>query len=145
MVPGTGAIVAPVAPGGNRPVVLVVDDEAAIRLLCKVNLELDGFRVVEAASLDEARTLLEAEPVAVVLLDLHVGREDGETLIDEIRGREPRLPVVVVSGSSDVDTGELQVDADAVLGKPFTIDELTATVQRLAGAAVSNEPTVSSD
>lgn len=124
------------AAGGNGPVVLVVDDEPAIRLLCKVNLELDGYRVVEAGSLDAARVLLESEPVAVVLLDLHVGREYGDTLLDEIRGLEPRIPVVVVSGSTDVDSGERTIDADAVLGKPFTIDELTSTVRALAGGEV---------
>jgi DNA-binding NtrC family response regulator len=119
------------------PVVLVVDDEPAMRLLCRVNLELEGYRVVEAGSLDEARALLEREPVAVVLLDLQVGLERGGALLDEIRARDVRIPVVVVTGSADVDTGELKVDADAVLAKPFTIDELTGTVRALVSAAVS--------
>jgi DNA-binding NtrC family response regulator len=119
------------------PVVLVVDDEPAMRLLCRVNLELEGYRVVEAGSLDEARALLEREPVAVVLLDLQVGLERGGALLDEIRARDVRVPVVVVTGSADVDTGELKVDADAVLAKPFTIDELTGTVQALVSAGVS--------
>jgi DNA-binding NtrC family response regulator len=118
------------------PVVLVVDDEPAMRLLCRVNLELEGYRVVEAGSLDEARALLEREPVAVVLLDLQVGLERGDALLDEIRAREVRIPIVVVTGSADVDTGELKVDADAVLAKPFTIDELTGAVQALVPAGV---------
>jgi DNA-binding NtrC family response regulator len=120
--------------GVNAPVVLVVDDEPAMRLLCRVNLELDGFRVVEAATLAGARAVLELEPVGLVLLDLHVGLERGETLLDEIRGREPRIPVVVVTGSADVDSGELRVDADAVLAKPFTVEELTRAVQGLVPA-----------
>jgi DNA-binding NtrC family response regulator len=123
--------------GANRPVVLVVDDAPAIRLLCKVNLELDGYRVAEAGTLDEARALLGAEPVAVVLLDLHVGRERGDTLLDEIRGREPRIPVVVVSGSTDPDPTDQKIDADARLSKPFTIDELTTAVRQFAGVPVS--------
>lgn len=118
------------------PVVLVVDDEPAIRFLYKVNLELDGYRVVEAGTLGDARMLLEREPVALVLLDLHIGLERGDTLLDEIRGREPRIAVVVVTGSCDVDPGEAGIDADAVLGKPFTIDELTSTVRVLAGGVV---------
>jgi DNA-binding NtrC family response regulator len=127
-----------VATGANRPVVLVVDDAPAIRLLCKVNLELDGYRVAEAGTLDEARALLAAEPVAVVLLDLHVGRERGDTLLDEIRGREPRIPVVVVSGSTDADPADQKkIDADARLSKPFTIDELTTAVRQFAGVPIS--------
>lgn len=116
---------------------LVVDDEPSIRFLCRVNLELDGFRVVEAGTLGDARALLESEPVAVVLLDLHVGAERGDTLLAEIRSREARIPVVVVTGSCDVDAGEFGIDVDAVLGKPFTIDELTSTVRVLAGGVVS--------
>jgi DNA-binding response OmpR family regulator len=120
----------------NGPVVLVVDDEPSIRFLCRVNLELDGFRVLEANTLAEARTLLESQPVAVVLLDLHVGLERGDTLLDEIRRRESRIPVIVVTGSVDVDRGDLGIDADVVLGKPFTIDELTTAVRMLAGGVV---------
>jgi DNA-binding response OmpR family regulator len=117
-------------------VVLVVDDDPAIRFLCKVNLELDGYRVVEAGTLGDARALLESEPVSVVLLDLHVGPESGVTLLDEIRGCEPPIAVAVVSGSSGVDPGESRIDADAVLGKPFTIDELRSTVRTLAGVGL---------
>jgi len=112
-------------------VVLVVDDESAMRFLCRVNLELEGYRVVEAGTLDEARTLLESEPVAVVLLDLQVGLERGDILLEELRAREPRIPVAVVTGSADVDAGERRIEADAVLAKPFTIDAMLSTVRSL--------------
>jgi DNA-binding response OmpR family regulator len=118
------------------PVVLVVDDEPAIRFLCKVNLELEGYRVVEAGSLGEARLLIELEPVALVLLDMHLGLERGGALLEELRHREPRIPVVIVSGSPELEVGAQPAEADAVLGKPFTIDELMSTVHGLAGAAV---------
>ena len=111
--------------------VLVVDDESAMRFLCRVNLELEGYRVVEAGTLDEARTLLESEPVAVVLLDLQVGLERGDILLEELRAREPRIPVAVVTGSADVDAGERRIEADAVLAKPFTIDAMLCTVRSL--------------
>jgi DNA-binding NtrC family response regulator len=112
--------------------VLVVDDEPSIRFLCRVNLELDGYRVLEAATIGAARALLDAEPVSLVLLDLQVGQERGEILLEELLEREPRIPVVVVTGSSEVDAGELRLPADAVLGKPFTIEALTETVRTLA-------------
>jgi DNA-binding response OmpR family regulator len=126
-----------VATGVNEPVVLVVDDEPAIRFLCKVNLELDGYRVVEAGNLGDARLLIELEPVALVLLDVHLGLERGGALLEELRHREPPIPVVMVTGSPEVEAGERPTDADAVLGKPFTIDELLSTVQGLVGAAAS--------
>jgi DNA-binding NtrC family response regulator len=114
----------------TKPTVLVVDDESAIRFLCRVNLELEGYDVLEAASLTEARGHLAARPVDVVLLDMHVGIERGEGLLDELRGREPPIPVALVTGSTDVETAG-GGRAQAVIGKPFTIAELTRTVRRL--------------
>jgi DNA-binding response OmpR family regulator len=110
-----------------------VDDEPAIRLLCRVNLELEGFDVREAATLAEARAALAAEAPAVVLLDMHVGRERGATLLTEIRLRQPRIAVALVTGSVEVEQGVRPSGADAVIVKPFTIDELVGTVRALAG------------
>jgi len=117
-----------VVTGGPRQIVLVVDDEPAIRLLCKVNLEFGGYEVREAGSLDEARRKV-AEGVDVVLLDLHVGNESGESLLSELV--ELEIPVALVTGSVELEAiGETH--ATAVLGKPFSIEDLEATVSRLA-------------
>jgi two-component system OmpR family response regulator len=121
-----------VSAGGNGPVVLVVDDEPSIRLLCRVNLELEGFEVLEAWTLAEARAAIEAGRVAVVLLDMHVGNERGATLLTEISLRQPRIPVALVTGSVEVEHGKRPAGADAVIVKPFTIDVLTSTVRALA-------------
>ena len=104
---------------------LVVDDEPAIRLLCRVNLELEGYRVVEATSLGEARRLLAEGTIAAVLLDMRIGNERGETLLGELR--DSGVPVIVVTGSAEIDA-DWAKDADAVLGKPFAIDELLRAV-----------------
>jgi DNA-binding response OmpR family regulator len=112
--------------------VLVVDDDASIRLLCRVNLELDGYRVLDAATLTDARALLETEQVEALLLDLHVGAEDGYALLDELRAGEHAVRVALLTGSADVG-GTRARQADAVLAKPFTIDALSATVRRLTG------------
>jgi DNA-binding response OmpR family regulator len=113
-----------VATGQNGSTVLVVDDEPAIRLLCRVNLELEGFRVLEAGTLAEARAQLgEAD---AVLLDVHLGRERGHDLLRELAGH---TPVAIVSGSSgeSVDVSA----ADLVLPKPFTIEELVEATNAL--------------
>lgn len=120
---------------GTGTVVLVVDDAPALRLLCRVNLELEGYRVLEASTLTEARALLDSEPVGVVLLDLHIGNEHGDALLEELRQRQPRIPVAVVTGSVEIDTHERKIEADAVLAKPFTIDALIGTVRALATPA----------
>ena len=108
---------------------LVVDDEPAIRLLCRVNLELEGYRVLEATSLGEARRLLAEGTIAAVLLDMRIGNARGETLLGELR--DSGVPVIVVTGSAEIDA-EWAKDADAVLGKPFAIDELLRAVHSVA-------------
>jgi DNA-binding NtrC family response regulator len=112
--------------------VLIVDDDAAIRLLCRVNLELDGHRVVEAAHLQQARTVLEDEHVHVVLLDLHVGHERGLDLLGELRRERPEIGVALLTGSPQARSPEEEATADAVISKPFEIEDLGRTVRRLA-------------
>jgi DNA-binding NtrC family response regulator len=119
--------------GGSCGTVLVVDDEPAIRLLCRVNLQLDGYAVLEAATLAAAREALAAGGVDVVLLDLHLGNERSEALIAECAAADPRVPVVLVTGSAEAAAAR-RVGADAVLPKPFEIEALAATVSRLVSA-----------
>ena len=115
-------------PGGQHAKnVLVVDDERSLRLLCRVNLELDGHRVREAATVAEARREIERATPDVILLDIHVGADDGLELLDEIASLELSTRVVLLSGTSEVGP-ELRARVDSVLGKPFELAELTAAV-----------------
>jgi CheY-like chemotaxis protein len=112
--------------------VLVVDDEPSLRLLVRVNLELEGHVVHEAASLAEARAALERQAPDVVLLDIHVGSDDGLELLDEIRALDLPVRVILLSGSSEVGP-ELRTSVDGVLGKPFELGRLNEAV---AGSTV---------
>jgi CheY-like chemotaxis protein len=110
--------------------ILVVDDEPSIRLLCRVNLELDGHEVLEADTVTAARAAVAAGDVDVVLLDVHLRGERSDELIGECHARRPPIPVVVVTGSADV-TQDGLTDADAILPKPFELGALLATVRDL--------------
>jgi DNA-binding response OmpR family regulator len=114
-----------------RPTVLVVDDDPSLRMLCRINLELDGYRVVEAASVGEARAALDREPVAAMLLDVHLGHGDGRDLLRKLRAEGAAPPVALLTGSVSIGEADRRL-ADAVLGKPFGLDELMQTVARLA-------------
>jgi CheY-like chemotaxis protein len=113
--------------------VLVVDDEPSIRLLCRINLELDGHEVLEAESLTTVRTMLAAEHIDVVVLDVHQRGERSDPLVAECHARTPPIPVLLVTGSVDVTHPGL-AEADAILPKPFELDALLSTVRTLAGA-----------
>jgi CheY-like chemotaxis protein len=110
---------------------LVVEDDAAMRLLCRVNLELEGFAVREAATLAEAEAALAAERPDVVLLDVHLGGEQTLELLARIRA--DGIPVALVTGS--VDIHDYRDSADAVLAKPFEPQTLVETALRLARVA----------
>jgi DNA-binding response OmpR family regulator len=106
------------------PRALIVDDDAALRLLCRVNLELGGFTVREARSVAAAESALESERPDVVLLDLHLGGEDALALLDQLRAAR------LVTGSADPDLYKDR--ADAVVSKPFDPQELVEIARRLA-------------
>jgi two-component system C4-dicarboxylate transport response regulator DctD len=120
----------------RRPVhlVLVVDDDASIRLLCRINLELEGWTVREAGTLEDARQELDDGRVEVVLLDVHVGADSGVEFLEELRRDHPATPVALLTGS--VGTGGPaavdEIGADAVVSKPFTLEQLADTVRTLA-------------
>ena len=114
-------------PVNGRHTVLVVDDDAAIRLLCRVNLELDGHTVFEAGSLAEARRALDENRVGVVLLDVQIGSDDGVAFLRELRADRPRLGVAMLTGSTHPERARAE-NPDALIAKPFSIDDLRDTV-----------------
>lgn len=116
--------------------VLVVDDEAVIRQLIAINLELEGFEVHQAVdgldALDKAR---DCDP-DVVTLDVMMPRLDGIATARRLRA-DPvtsRARIVLISAKTrpaDVDRGA-DAGADAYITKPFDPDEIVETVRRLA-------------
>jgi DNA-binding response OmpR family regulator len=122
--------VATLPPGVESPghTVLVVDDDPSIRLLCRLNLELDGWDVREAAGLGQAREQLADGAVEVVVLDVHVGPGNGLEFLRELRRDYSGVKVAMLTGSDRLQ----DVDSDAVIPKPFTIEQLTSTVASLA-------------
>jgi DNA-binding NtrC family response regulator len=116
--------------GGTRATVLVVEDDSSLRLLCRVNLELEGYRVLEAPRIQRAEELLRAEHVDVVLLDLHVGERHGLELLPILREQYPQTGVCLLSGTSEVDPP--REEGVMFIRKPFELDVLSETVRMLA-------------
>jgi len=115
--------------------VLVVEDDASLRLLCRLNLELEHYRVLEAGTLTRATELLAEEPVDVVLLDLHVAGRHGTELVPVIKSERPRASICLLSGTSETDP-PMQEGVDAFVRKPFDIEHLNETVRQLSTLAL---------
>jgi two-component system, NtrC family, C4-dicarboxylate transport response regulator DctD len=123
--------------GGARPTrVLIVDDDDDVRRMTQVIFSLEGFEVVEAASVREAIAALDASPPDVLITDLFLRGADGRELIARLRGRAPEVPVILITGGSTTldlsrrSTAEL-LGADEVLQKPFRSNVLVAAVRRV--------------
>jgi DNA-binding NtrC family response regulator len=113
------------------PTVMIVDDDASLRLLCRVNLELEGYNVVEAPSIAAAEDALAADLVDLFLLDVHIGADDGLALMRSLREREHAAPVVLFTGSAQLDSSTI-AEADGVVPKPFRLEQLLDVVRELA-------------
>lgn len=124
---------------GAQATVLVADDDPALRMLCSVNLGFEGYRVIEAASAAEVDEALEREPVSLILLDLHLGADNGLDVARRLRETYPELAIAFFTGSARV-AGEEALLADGVLSKPFTLEELAEIARRLASGRPSPRP-----
>ena len=110
--------------------VLVIDDEPAIRKLLKLGLGTQGYIVHEASNGKAALEMLAQSPDLIVL-DLGLPDIAGHDLLQTIRGRNERVPIVVLS-SRDDEAGKvraLDLGADDYLTKPFGMDELLARMR----------------
>ena len=117
----------------DGPLVLLVDDDAAIRRSVAVALEMEGFRVVSASGGRAALDALERIRPAVVLLDLTMPDLDGMEVLRRLRGRGDEVPVCVLSARDEVDDRVLglEVGADDYVVKPFAVEEVAARLHAL--------------
>ena len=114
----------------NEPIILIVDDESAIRRLLRVTLERASYRVKEAATGREALDRVAFDTPALVLLDLGLPDRDGLELIPLIR-KQSRAAIVIVSArdATDEKVAALDLGAADYVTKPFDTEELLARVR----------------
>ena len=115
--------------------VLVVEDEVDLLFTIALSLELDGYRVLKAASGEEALGVVEQERPDVVVLDIRLPGIDGWEVIDRLQGmgRFPATPVVLLSAQVDAATAARAVEmgCHAHLAKPFSTAELSGVLREL--------------
>jgi len=124
--------------GGGRPdesarLVLLVDDEQAIRTICRVNLEGDGFAVAEATNGVEALEAVRQARPSLVLLDVMMPSVDGWRVAEQLHAEEetPEIPVVFLSARAEHEDRLRAQELGAVgyVVKPFDPIELAGIVR----------------
>jgi len=122
----------------QRKRLLVVDDDADMRLTLKLALEIAGYAVEVAANGREAVARQRETPCDVLITDIFMPDADGFEAIDSFRREFPATRIVVVSGGAQFTKRDYLPDAaligvDATLQKPFEIETLLETLKSLPG------------
>jgi len=106
--------------GGNGITVLVVEDEALVRMDIALLLEDEGFQVLEASNADDAISLLDAHPeVRLMFTDIDMpGSMDGLKLAAAVRDRWPPVKIIVTSGHRHMSDDTLPV-VGRFFSKPY--------------------------
>jgi two-component system cell cycle sensor histidine kinase/response regulator CckA len=117
-------------PGGREhvgPTVLIVDDDDRLREYMRVNLEMEGYTVLDAPSAEEGLRVLEGEqPPQLILLDVMMPGTDGWEMLQRVQERHGAIPVVMFSGKVDERSEQTARErgASGFVGKPFDPQQL---------------------
>lgn len=113
----------------ERPI-LVIDDDDAIRLTVVDVLESEGYAVATAANGAEGLRMVDQVRPALVLLDMRMPVLDGWGFAKALRERGAAVPIVVVTAAHDAHRWAREIDAAAVVAKPFDLTDLLDAVER---------------
>jgi two-component system OmpR family response regulator len=125
----------------DRSIVLIVDDDPWIRLLLHDLLTDEGYAVEEASNGSTALRLAQRHPPALVLLDLVLPEQSGLALLTELKSTSAtaHVPVIAVTARTDLLVRAAEL-ADAIVAKPFDIEELLAKISAVLAAVKSAAP-----
>jgi DNA-binding response OmpR family regulator len=117
-----------------KPHILVVEDDQPIARLMEALLGSDGYLVTIVSDGESALTAIAAHRPALVLLDLTLPVLDGWEVLSRLRAQGDAPPVVLLTGDSRARGRAAAEGAAATIIKPFDVDDLLATVERLLAA-----------
>jgi DNA-binding response OmpR family regulator len=122
---------------------LVIDDEAPIRLLCRVNLEAEGVEVLEAADGATGLELAKREKPDAILLDVMMPGLDGWNVAERLLSAEETraIPIIFLTARADLRDRVRGIDAGGLdyVTKPFNPVELASLVREVVAAVARGE------
>jgi two-component system nitrogen regulation response regulator GlnG len=122
--------------------VWIVDDDRSIRWVLEKALQQEGMEPVSFDSADAALVRLQRQCPDVLISDIRMPGTSGLDLLASIRERYPKLPVIIMTAHSDLDSAvaSYQGGAFEYLPKPFDVDEAVALVRRALAHSHEQEP-----
>ncbi len=111
--------------------VLIVDDEAAIRESLETLLEMEGYQVASAESGEECLARIAEQPFDLILLDYALPERNGLEVLHDLREHDPQLPVIMVTAYGTVENAvrAMQAGATNFIQKPWDNEKLLADVR----------------
>lgn len=111
--------------------VLIIEDEPVIAEMMSILLEVEGYQVISLADTGLARRKLHDKEVDLVMLDLGLKGEDGQSMCAYIKGHDDlkHIPVILVSANSDLEKIKIECGADDHIAKPFDLDHFMGKVR----------------
>jgi DNA-binding response OmpR family regulator len=126
--------------------VIVVDDDERLRALARLALQKQGIRVSTAATAEEGRKLIAADPPDLVILDIVLPDMSGWEVLRRLRETDDCRVMMLSGRDSDIDKARgLDLGADDYLTKPFSFLEFEARVRALLRRAPVREPAGSTE
>ncbi len=118
-------------PGSAQGLVLIVDDEVAIRESLETLLEMEGYQVATATSGEECLARIAEQPFDLILLDYALPERNGLEILKDLRERDPQLPVIMVTAYGTVENAVKAIQAGATnfIQKPWDNEKLLADVR----------------
>jgi DNA-binding response OmpR family regulator len=119
-------------PEPNHVVILVIEDDPSVRTLLRDIFVEEDYNVLLAESGEKALVTLTTVRPDLITLDLDLPGINGATVLRQLREQQEteRLPVVLVSAKERI-SSEVKAQAQAIVRKPFDVDDLLAVVRRL--------------
>lgn len=113
--------------------ILVVEDDQALALGLRINLEAEGYEVIHVTTAEEGISVLENSSIDLIVLDIMLPGMDGIETLEVIRKDDPKLPVLILTAKSSLEdkVEGFKAGADDYLTKPFHLEEFLLRVRRI--------------
>lgn len=122
--------------------ILLIDDDAELRVLAGLNLKEAGYDVSLAADGNEGLKLFRQEPADLVITDIYMPNREGLETIRDLRQRFPGVGIIAMSGRATAGTMlgiARKLGADEVLQKPFATNELLDAISKVLSSRTASD------
>ncbi len=112
--------------------ILLVDDEETLREIIAMQLEDDGYNILQAGSGNDAFEIVKKNEIDLIISDMRMPNGSGEDLLKSLNNLDKKPPFILVTGFSELTKDDaIKLGAHDMLSKPIDFDELESHIEKL--------------